>query len=172
MPKTKKTPAKAARARTAPAAEAPQPAAQAAPEPAPAVVEPPGFRTPVGWNPVDRNPRPAGPLTKTATLVRGISFTFSYSTGPVVLRNGKAIPINESEFASLGDQVDRVDFPDPGSGARIERSIRKFIFHDAATGDQIEMPHLPDRECGPYALSAGDRAQRDRLFEGQEHTAR
>ena len=171
MPKTKKTPSKAARARTAPA-EAPQPAAQAAPAPAPAVMaEAPGFRTPVGWNSPDRNPRPTGELTRTATLIRGISFTFSYSTGPVVLRHGTATPINEKEFSSLSEQVDRVDFADPGSGVRIERSIRKFIFHDA-TGELIEMPAIPDREVGPLALSLGDQAQRDRLFEGQQYTSR
>ena len=161
------------RARTAPVAEAPKPTPQtAAPEPAPAVVEPVGLRTEVGWNPIDKNPRPVGPLTKTATLIRGISWTLSYSTGPIFLANGKAVPVTECEFESLAKAIDRVDFPDPGSGVRIERSIYKFIFHDAATGEAIKMPAIPDREVGPLALSLGDKSQRDRLFEGQEHTSR
>lgn len=169
MAKKKTTPK--ARARTAPAQV--QPVATAAPAPAAAVMaEAPGFRTPSVWSPRDRNPRPVGELSRTATLVRGTSYTISYSTGPLVLSNGKAIAINAPEFEKLSEQVDRVDFPDPSSGVRIERSIRKFIFHDAATGEEIEMPRLPDRECGPYAMSAGDRAQRDRLFEGHQHTRR
>ena len=169
MTKAKKTPK--ARVRTAPA-EAPQPAAQVAPAPAPVALEPPGLRTLPAWNSPDRNPRPTGELTRTATLVRGISFTLSYSTGAIVLRAGKPTPINDTEFERLSEQVDRVDFPDPANNVRIERRIRKFIFHHAASGDQIEMPVLPDVECGPYALSLGDQAQRDRLFEGAEHTAR
>ena len=162
------------RARTAPAAEAPKPTPQsAAPEPVPAVVEHPvGLRTEVGWNPIDKNPRPVGPLTKTATLIRGISWTLSYSTGPIFLANGKAVPVTECEFERLAEAIDRVDFPDPSSGVRIERAIRKFIFHDTTTGKLVEMPAIPDKEVGPLALSLGDQAQRDRMFEGAEHTSR
>ena len=68
--------------------------------------------------------------------------------------------------------MDRIDFADPGKDSRTVRSIRKFVFADAATGKEIEMPALPDVEGGPYALSAGDRAQRDALFEGEQHTRR
>ena len=162
------------RVRTAPAAEAPKPTPQsAAPEPVPAVVEHPvGLRTEVGWNPIDKNPRPVGPLTKTATLIRGTSWTLSYSTGPIFLANGKAVPVTECEFERLAEAIDRVDFPDPSSGVRIERAIRKFIFHDTTTGKLVEMPAIPDKEVGPLALSLGDQAQRDRMFEGAEHTAR
>ena len=162
------------RVRTAPAAEAPKPTPQsAAPEPVPAVVEHPvGLRTEVGWNPIDKNPRPVGPLTKTATLIRGTSWTLSYSTGPIFLANGKAVPVTECEFERLAEAIDRVDFPDPSSGVRIERAIRKFIFHDTTTGKLVEMPAIPDKEVGPLALSLGDQAQRDRMFEGAEHTSR
>ena len=161
------------RARTAPVAEAPKPTPQtAAPEPAPAVVEPVGLRTEVGWNPIDKNPRPVGPLTKTATLIRGTSWTLSYSNGPIFLANGKAVPVTECEFERLAEAIDRVDFPDPSSGVRIERAIRKFIFHDTTTGKLVEMPAIPDKEVGPLALSLGDQAQRDRMFEGAEHTSR
>ena len=162
------------RARTAPVAEAPKPTPQsAAPEPVPAVVEHPvGLRTEVGWNPIDKNPRPVGPLTKTATLIRGTSWTLSYSTGPIFLANGKAVPVTECEFERLAEAIDRVDFPDPSTGVRIERSIRKFIFHDAVTGDEIKMPAIPDREVGPYAMSLGDQAAHDRKFQGQEFTER
>ena len=166
MTKRNTTPAKAARARTKVSA------AQVAPEPAPAVVEPVGLRTEVGWNPIDKNPRPVGPLTKTATLIRGTSWTLSYSTGPVFLAKGKAVPVTECEFESLATAIDRVDFPDPSTGVRIERSIRKFIFHDAVTGDEIKMPAIPDREVGPYAMSLGDQAAHDRKFQGQEFTER
>ena len=154
-----------------PAAEAPAPQG-VAPEPAPVALEGPGFRTPDVWSPRDRNPRPAGELSRMATLIRGNVYVFSYSTGPIVFRHGKAIPINDSEFATLSTQVDRVDFPDPSSGVRIERRIRKFVFADAATGEAIEMPPLPDREVGPLARSLGDQAEHDRRFQGQEHTAR
>ena len=171
MTKAKKTPSKAARARTAPA-EAPQPAAQVAPAPAPVALEPPGLRTVPGWNSPDRNPRPPGPLTKTATLIRGTSWTLSYSNGPVFLAKGKAVPVTDCEFDRLAVAIDRVDFPDPSSGVRIERAIRKFIFHDTTTGKLVEMPAIPDKEVGPLALSLGDQAQRDRMFEGAEHTAR
>ncbi len=145
---------------------------QAAPEPAPVALEAPGYRTPSVWSPRDRNPRPVGELTRTATLVRGISYTLSYSTGPIVFAYGKAVAINESEFARLSAAVDRVDFQDPGKAACTVRSIRKFVFHDAVTGDEIPMPAIPDVDGGPYALSAGDQAERDRLFQGQEYTAR
>lgn len=176
MPKKKTTP-KAARATLpAPSAEAaraaPPPIPSAAPVPQPAVMEPVGLRTPTVWSPRDRNPRPVGELTRTATLVRGTSWTISYSTGPLVLPNGKPILINESEFQRLAVAIDRVDFEDPSNNVRIERSIRKFVFHDVATGEAIEMPALPDREVGPYALSIADQAERDRIFQGQEHTAR
>ncbi len=145
---------------------------QAAPEPAPAVMEPPGYRTPPGWNRRDVNPRPLGELTRTATLVRGVSWTISYSTGPVVFPYGRAVPINESEFERLSAAVDKIDFADPANNARTLRSIRKFIFADAATGDEIPMTAIPDVEAGPLARSLGDQAEYDRRFEGQEHTAR
>lgn len=168
----KKTTKPKARARTAPAAEAPKPTPQAAPEPAPDALEGPGFRTPPVWSPRDRNPRPVGELTRTATLVRGVSWTISYSTGPVVFPYGRAVPINESEFERLSAAVDKIDFADPANNARTLRSIRKFIFADAATGDEIPMPAIPDVEAGPLARSLGDQAEYDRRFEGQVHTAR
>ena len=166
---TTKTPK--ARVRTsAPTAE--QPAAQAAPAPAPAALERPGLRTLPEWNSPDRSPRPTGELTRTATLVRGISFTLSYSNGAIILRAGKATLINDIEFERLIEQVDRVDFPDPANNVRVERRIRKFVFHHAASGEAIELPILEDRECGPFARTLGDQAEHDRKFEGQEFTQR
>ena len=160
------------RTKAAPTAEAPTPQT-AAPVPAPAVVEQqPGLRTPIGWNSPDRSPRPTGELTRTATLVRGISFTLSSSTGAIVLRHGKPTPINDTEFERLSEQVDRVDFADPANNVRVERRIRKFVFNHAASGDAIELPVLEDRECGPFARTLGDQAEHDRKFEGQEFTAR
>ena len=162
------------RARTkAPAAEAPKPTPQSvAPEPAAVAMEGPGFRTPDVWSPRDRSPRPTGELTRTATLVRGISFTLSYSTGAIVLRHGKPTPINDTEFERLSEQVDRVDFPDPANNVRVERRIRKFVFNHAASGDAIELPVLEDRECGPFARTLGEQTEHDRKFEGQEFTQR
>ena len=151
---------------------APAPAANAAPVAVPAIVDPVGMRTPSVWSPRDRNPRPAGELSRTATLVRGNNYVISYSTGPLPFKNGRPVAINESEFERLSAAVDRIDFEDASSGVRIERAIRKFVFADAATGKAIDMPAIPDREVGPYALSVGDQAERDRLFEGQEHTRR
>ena len=166
----KKTTPKAVRARSAPAAEAPAP--QAAPEPAAVTLEGPGFRTPDVWSPRDRNPRPAGELSRTATLVRGNVYVFSYSTGPVVFRHGEATLINDTEFARLSEQVDRVDFADPANNVRVERRIRKFVFNHAASGEAIELPVLEDRECGPFARTLGDQAEHDRKFQGQEFTQR
>ena len=80
--------------------------------------------------------------------------------------------ITELEFEVLVGAVDRVDFPDPSSGVRVERSIRKFSFADALSGKEIKLPPLPDREVGPLALSAGDRAEAEKRFEGQEFTNR
>lgn len=151
---------------------APAPASNAAPVAVPAIVEQVGLRTPSVWSPRDRNPRAPGPLTKTATLRRGVTWTTSYSTGPIVFPFGVPVPITESEFEVLLGAVDRVDFPDPSSGVRIERRIRKFSFADAVTGKEIKLPPLPDREVGPLAMSAGDQAEHDRRFQGQEHTAR
>ncbi len=146
---------------------------QAAPEPAPVALEGPGYRTPSAWSPRDRCPRPAGELTKTATLIRGTSWRISYSRpGPLVFPHGDSVAINESEFARLSGAIDRIDYPDESRGVRIEQSIRKFIFHDIATGDQIEMAPLPDKEVGPFALSIADQRERDRKFEGAGHTAR
>lgn len=170
--KTKKVP-KAARVRTVPAADAPAPQS-AAPEPAPAVVEPPGLRVPVGWNSPDRNPRPVGPLTKTAVLIRGVTWTLSYSTGPVVFRHGESVEITESEFERLAKAIDRIDFADPGTGLRVQRSIRKFRFFDSATGDEVEMEVLPDVQCGPGADTRDifERAAAEKKFQGQEFTSR
>lgn len=166
-----KTKTRAARARTAPAAKA-QPAPQtAAPQPAPVALEPPGYRTPPGWNRRDVNPRPAGELNRTAELVRGVSYTISYSTGPVVFPYGVAVAINESEFQRLSAAVDKIDFQDPGKSACTVRSIMKFRFQ-TLDGDEIPMPAIPDVEGGPYAMSAGDRAEHERRFQGQEHTTR
>ena len=120
----------------------------------------------------DRNPRAPGPLTKTATLRRGVTWTTSYSTGPIVFPFGVSVPITELEFETLVGAIDRIDFPDPSSGVRIERRIRKFSFGDALTGKEIELPPLPDREVGPLARSLGDQAEYDRRFQGQEHTRR
>ena len=170
MTRKTKTKPKAARARTAPAAEQPTPQS-AAPVPAPAIVDPAGMRTPVGWNPRDRNPRPAGPRDRLAVLVRGNTYTFSYSDGPLVLAYGKAVAINQVEFDRLREAVDKIDFQDPGKGTRTVRSIRKFRF-ETDDGEAIELPPIPDVDAGEYVLSAGDQAQRDRLFQGQEHTAR
>ena len=146
----------------------------AAPEPAPAALERPGLRTPVGWNPVDKNPRPIGELTKSATLIRGISWTISYSDFPLVFRNGERIAINESEFQRLSAAIDRIDFSDPGTGLRVQRSIRKFRFFDSTTGDEIEMPALPDVQCGPGAdfRDIFERAAAEKKFEGSEFTTR
>ncbi len=175
MATKKKTPKTRTRTKAALAAEA-QPAAQAAPQPAPLTVQRVesdivGFRTPDTWGRRDRNPRPIAELTKTGTLIRGISWTISYSSGPVVFAKGKPVPITEVEFQSLQAAVDKIDFPD-GSGERIIRSIRKFIFHDIASGDLIELEPLPDVTVGEYAMSLGDKAALERLPEGEEHTAR
>ena len=175
MAKKKSTTPKAARARTAPAAEAPQPTpvpTGAAPVPQSAMLEPPGFRTPELWSRHGGMPRPVGPLTRTATLVRGQNYFLSYAGGPVVFKKGRPVPINESEFARLMAAVDFVDFLDPSTNVRIRRSIYKFTFADADTGEAIAMPAILDEECGPYARSAGDQAEYDRRFEGQEHTRR
>ena len=160
-----------ARARTAPAEV--QPVANPAPEPAPAMVvaEPVGMRTPDAWNRRDKNPRPVGALTRTATLVRGISYTISYSNGPLVFKKGEAVPITDNEFERLEKAVDKIDFPD-GSGARIIRFIRKLVFHSIDSGDLIELEPMPDIEAGAYSLSLADRAALERLHEGEEHTAR
>ena len=167
MTKTKKTPKARARKRKE------TPAAEAAPQPAPLMVEVDqvGMRTPDAWSRRDRNPRPVAALTKTATLVRGISWTISYSSGPLVFAKGKLVQITDGEFERLQEAVDKIDFDD-GSGARIIRFIRKFIFHDIASGDLIELPLMPDVEAGEYAMSLGDKAEREKRFEGQEFTAR
>ena len=149
-----------------------QPVATAAPVAVPAVVEPPGLRTHPAWSPLDRCPRPAGELSRTAELCRGVTYTISYSTGPLVFRYGKPVPINDSEFARLGKAIDKIDFQDPDRAACTVRSIRKFRFADAATGEAIELEPIPDVEGGPHAMSAGDRAEFDRKFEGQQFTAR
>ena len=159
-----------ARARTAPAAEAPTPAPQAAPQPAPVVMEPPGYRTNPGWNRRDANPRPAGPLTKVAVLVRGISWTVSYSDGPLVLPYGRPVKINQTEFERLAEAVDSIDY-DSGMGTRTIRFIRKFRF-ETLDGEAVELPPKPDVDAGEYAESLGDRAERERKFQGAEHTAR
>ena len=162
------------RTKAAPVAEAPAPQG-AAPEPAPAVVEPPGLRTLPGWNSPDRNPRPPGPLTKTATLIRGVTWTLSYSTGPVVFRHGESVEITESEFERLAEEaIDKIDFSDPGTGLRVQRSVRKFRYFNSTTGDEIEMPALPDVQCGPGADTRDifERAAAEKKFEGQEFTAR
>ena len=173
MTKAKTNPKARPRKRAkAPAAEA-QPAANAAPEPAPAVVRNLRPRCDPTIPPRDRNPRPLGELTRTARLVRGKSYTLNWSDDPVYFHQpGPAVPITEAEFERLSEAVVRIDFADPGKDTRTVRSIRQFVFADAATGKAIEMPEIPDYEGGPYALSAGDQAQRDRLFEGQEHTRR
>ena len=161
------------RARTAPAAEAP--AAQVAPVPAPAVMaEAPGFRTPPGWSPRDKNPRPQGELTRLAELCRGVSWTISYSDAPLVFRHGERVAINESEFAKLVTAIDKIDFSDPGTGLRVQRSIRKFRMFDSATGNEIQMEPLPDVECGPGADTRGifERAAAEKRFEGQQYTSR
>lgn len=169
MTKTKKAKPKAARARSAPSAEAPTPAPQAAP----AVVQQLRPRWDPTIPPRDRNPRPLGELTKTAQLVRGNSYTLNWSDDPVYFNKpGPAVPITDAEFERLSKAVDRIDFADPGKDARTIRAIRKFRFFQLSSGEEIEMPAIPDVEGGPYALSAGDQAQRDALFEGQEHTAR
>ena len=173
MPKTK-TPPKA-RARTAPAAEAPQSNPNnAVPEPAAVALEGPGFRTPDVWSPRDRNPRPTGELTRKAMLVRGISWTISYSDGPLVFRHGERVAINESEFVNLVTAIDKIDFSDPGTGLRVQRSIRKFRMFDSATGNEIQMEPLPDVECGPGADTRGifERAAAEKRFEGSEFTTR
>lgn len=167
-----------ARARTAPAQvptpnnAAPAPAAQAAPEPAAVVMERPGLRTPSVWSPRDRNPRPVGELTRTATLIRGNVYVISYSDAPLNFRYGVSVPINESEFERLSAAVDRIDFQDPANNARTIRAIRKFRFEDSATGDPIEMPPIPDVEGGPLARDAFEEVEHERRFQGQEHTAR
>ena len=163
------------RARTkAPAAEAQPTPQSAAPVPAPAVVDQVGMRTPVGWNPKDRNPRPTGELTRKAMLVRGISWTISYSDGPLVFRHGERVAINESEFAKLVTAIDKIDFSDPGTGLRVQRSIRKFRMFDSATGDEIEMELLPDVQCGPGSDTRGifEKAAAEKRFEGSEFTSR
>lgn len=172
MPRKTKTKTKpAARARTSPAAEAPTPAPQAAPVAAPAIVaEAPGYRTPPGWNRRDVNPRPAGPLTKVAVLVRGISWTISYSDGPLVLPYDRPVKINEAEFERLAEAVDTIDY-DSGMGTRCIRFINKFRFQ-TLDGEAIELPPKPDVDAGEYAMSLGDRAERNRKFQGAEHTRR
>lgn len=172
MPKTKKKTTPKARARTAPAAEAPKPTPQATPEPAPVALEAPGFRTNPTWSHRDRNPRPVGELNRTATLIRGVTYVLSYSTGPVVFMYGEAVSINENEFQRLGAAVDKVDFQDPDKVACTIRSCRKFIFHHIESGDEIPMPALPDVEGGPYARDAFEEAAHTRKFQGQEFTAR
>ena len=157
--------------KAAPAAEV-QPVASEAPVAVPAVVERPGLRTHPAWSPLDRCPRPLGELTRLATLVRGVSYTISYSSGPLVFRYGKPVPINDSEFARLGKAIDKIDFQDPDRAACTVRSIRKFRFADAATGEAIELEPIPDVEGGPHAMSAGDRAEFERKFQGAEFTAR
>ena len=173
MTKPKKTPKARARAR----AKAPaQPAAQAAPTPQPApaaVVQEVRPRWDPTIPPRDRNPRPLGPLTKTARLVRGTSYTLNWSDSPVYFHKpGPAVLIVEAEFERLIKAVDKIDFADPSSNVRTIRSIRKFVFADAATGKAIELEPLADVEGGPFALSAGDQAARDRKFEGAEFTNR
>ena len=168
MTKAKKTPK--ARARSA----AEQPAAQVAPAPAPVALEPVGLRTAPGWNRRDVNPRPVGELTRKAMLVRGISWTISYSDGPLVFRNGERVAINEFEFQRLSTAIDKIDFSDPGTGLRVQRSIRKFRMFDSATGNEIQMEPLPDVECGPGADTRGifERAAAEKRFEGSEFTTR
>ena len=150
------------------------PAAQVAPAPAPVALEPVGLRTLPGWNSPDRNPRPVGPLTKTAELCRGVSWTISYSDAPLVFRHGARVEITESEFAKLATAIDKIDFGDPGTGLRVQRSIRKFRFFDIVTGDEIEMEVLPDVQCGPGSgyRDVFEEAAARQKFEGQEHTAR
>ena len=161
-------------ARTRTKAPTPQPAAQVAPAPAPVALEPVGLRTAPGWNRRDVNPRPVGELTRKAMLVRGISWTISYSDGPLVFRHGERVAINESEFAKLVTAIDKIDFSDPGTGLRVQRSIRKFRMFDIASGDEIEMEPLPDIECGPGADTRGifERAASEKKFEGSEFTSR
>ena len=169
MTKTKKTKTKPkARARTAPAK------LSAAPEPAPAVVRNVRPRWDPTIPPRDRNPRPTGPLTKTARLVRGQSYTVTWSDSPIYFNNpGPPVAITEVEFTRLVEAVDRIDFADPGKPMRTIRSIRKFVFADAETGKEIEMPAIPDYDVGQsIAMSAGDQAEMDRKFEGQQHTLR
>lgn len=156
----------------APAAEA-QPAANAAPEPAPAVVRTDRPRFDPTIPPRDRSPRLPGPLVKTARLVRGKTYTLTYSDDPVYFfQPGPAVLITEIEFARLIEAVDKIDFQDPGQDTRTIRSIRKFVFTDSGTGKVIELPPLPDYQGGDFVLSAGDQAQRDALFEGAQHTRR
>ena len=176
MTKAKTNPKARARSRAkAPAAEA-QPAAKVAPKPAPLMVQPAetdlvGFRTPDTWGRRDRNPRPIAELTKTATLVRGISWTISYSSGPLVFAKGKPVQITDGEFERLQEAIDRVDY-DNGTGARIIHFIRKFKFQSIDSGKLIELEPLPDVESGEYAVSVAEQSEKDRKFEGSEHTAR
>ena len=161
-------------ARTRTKAPTPQPAAQVAPAPAAVALEAPGLRTAPGWSPRDRNPRPAGELTRLAELCRGVSWTISYSDAPLVFRHGERVAINESEFAKLATAIDKIDFGDPGTGLRVQRSIRKFRFFDSATGDEIEMEVLPDVQCGPGSgyRDVFEEAAAERKFQGQQFTQR
>ena len=116
------------------------------------------------------NPRPAGPLTKVAVLIRGVSWTVSYSDGPLVLPFGRPVKVNETEFERLAEAVDSIDY-DSGMGTRTIRFIRKFRF-ETLDGEAVELPPKPDVDAGEYAESLGDRAARERKFQGAEHTTR
>ena len=148
-----------------------KPKAQPTPQAAPATLDQVGHRTNPTWSPRDRNPRPVGARDRLAILVRGVTYTLSYSDGPVVLAYGKSVAINSAEFERLSQAVDKIDFEDPGKDTRTIRFIRKFRF-ETETGEAIELPAIADVDAGQPVLSAADQAARDRLFQGAEHTLR
>ena len=141
-------------------APTPQAAVSAVPD------EGPGFRVPEYWRRLGRGkPRPKAPLDHAAMLVRGISYTMSYSDGPVVFQKGERVPCTEGEYQYLAEAVDRVDFNDGTS--RILRSIRKFRFF-GPDGEAITLDPIPDKVLGQAGRDMWERAEIERRFEGDD----